>query len=148
MPNHFPIKNSPGCLGFASRSESFAIEPCGSSLLNFLATRISLRGNELLCNSCFRKLNTSANPLSCSLAFNGNSAFCFLGFTQSQNCSSLSSFAFEPKTRLVPCGSRPTLQILVKTKAGTSPTLILTIKNSPGWTRTNNLPVNSRLLRH
>ena len=52
-------------LGFASRSESFAIEPCGSSLLNFLATRISLRGNELLCNSCFRKLNTSANPLSC-----------------------------------------------------------------------------------
>ena len=34
----------------------------GSSLLNFLATRISLRGNGLLCNSCFRKLNTSANP--------------------------------------------------------------------------------------
>jgi len=23
----FPIKNSPGCLGFAPRSESFAIEP-------------------------------------------------------------------------------------------------------------------------
>ena len=22
------------------------------------------------------------------------------------------------------------------------------LKNSPGWTRTNNLPVNSRLLRH
>ena len=35
----------------------------GSSLLNFLAIRISLRGNELLCNSCFRKLNTYANPL-------------------------------------------------------------------------------------
>ena len=29
-------------LGFAPRSESFAIEPCGSSLLNFLAIRISL----------------------------------------------------------------------------------------------------------
>ena len=29
--------------------------------------------------------------LSCSFAFNGNSAFCFLGFAQSQNCSSLSS---------------------------------------------------------
>ena len=24
--------------------------------------RISLRGDELLCNSCFRKLNTYANP--------------------------------------------------------------------------------------
>ena len=39
-------------------------------------------------------------------------------------------------------------RVLVKTKAGARPALILTIKNSPGWTRTNNLPVNSRLLRH
>ena len=30
-------------LGFPPRSESFAIEPFGSSLLNFLAIRISLR---------------------------------------------------------------------------------------------------------
>ena len=33
--------------------------------------------------------------LSCSFAFNGNSAFCFVGFAQSQNCYSLSSLALE-----------------------------------------------------
>ena len=30
-------------------------------------------------------------------------------FAQSQNCSSFSSFELEPRTRLTPCGSRPTL---------------------------------------
>ena len=49
----------------------------GSSLLNFLATRISLRGNELLCNSCFRKLNTYANPLSCCARIKRAYVFCF-----------------------------------------------------------------------
>ena len=43
--------------------------------------------------------------------------------------------SLEPKTRLTPCGSRPTLQILVKTKARTSLALILTIKNSPNRPR-------------
>ena len=38
--------------------------------------------------------------------------------------------SLEPKTRLTPCGSRPTLQIFVKTKARTSLALILT-KNTP-----------------
>ena len=33
-------------------------------------------------------------------------------------------------------------------KKGLKLILALIIKNSPGWTRTNNLPVNSRLLRH
>ena len=33
--------------------------------------------------------------VSCSLAFNGNFAFCSLDFVQSQNCSSLSSLALE-----------------------------------------------------
>ena len=36
---------------------------------HLFATRISLCGNELLCNSCFRKLNTSANPLCRQSAF-------------------------------------------------------------------------------
>ena len=128
----------------------------GSSLLNFLAIRISLRGNELLCNSCFRKLNTYANPLSCCARIKRAYVFCFkeiLSFRKSTSHSArlrwtLHQVGSSPKTRLTPCGSRPTLQILVKTKARTSLALILTIKNSPGWTRTNNLPVNSRLLRH
>ena len=33
--------------------------------------------------------------LSCSFAFNGNSAFCFLDIVQPQNCFSLSSLALE-----------------------------------------------------
>ena len=70
--------------------------------------------------------------VSCSFTFNGNSVFCLQIFNLWQKHSSLSSFALEPKTRLTPCGSRPTLQILVKTKARTSLALILTIKNSPG----------------
>ena len=41
-------------------------------------------------------LRSQRGGLSCSLAFNGNSAFCSLDYVQSQNCSSLSSFALEP----------------------------------------------------
>ena len=39
--------------------------------------------------------------LSYSFAFNGNSAFCFLGFAQLQNCSSLSSLALELQKELL-----------------------------------------------
>ena len=55
------------CLGFAPRSESFAFEPAVQfRSISSLSGLVSLR--------------PSANPQSWSLAFNGNSVFCFRDF--------------------------------------------------------------------
>ena len=86
------------------------------------------------------KIYYEENPIfKLDYLYSTSSAWQFYRFTSDPNGT------LKYKRLVVLC---PTLQILVKNKVRTSLTLFLTIKNSPGWTRTNNLPVNSRLLRH
>ena len=100
----------------------------GSSLLNFLAIRISLRGNELLCNSCFRKLNTYANPLSCCARIKRAYVFCFkeiLSFRKS------TSHSARLRWTLHQVGSSPNTRNLKQRKSRDKPDSFLCNKKLP-----------------